>query len=51
MQQRVTPLKANQNEWAAQHLLEQWSRYLQNHDHSTGTVNKYTQAVSHFLNC
>ena len=49
MQPRVTPLKANQNEWTAQHLLEQWSRYLQDHDRSTGTVKKYTQAVSHFL--
>ena len=49
MQQRVTPPKANQNEWTAQHLLEQWSRYLQDHDRSAGTVKKYTQAVSHFL--
>jgi site-specific recombinase XerD len=49
MQQRVTPLKANQNEWTAQHLLKQWVRYLQDHDHSPGTVKKYTQAVSHFL--
>ena len=38
MQQRVTPLKASQNEWAARPLPEQWSRYLQDHDHSTGCV-------------
>jgi len=49
MQQRVTSFKANLNEWTAQHLLEQWSRYLQDHDRSTGTVKKYTQAVAHFL--
>jgi site-specific recombinase XerC len=49
MQQRVTPLKANQNEWTARQLLEQWVRYLQDHDRSAGTVKKYTQAVDHFL--
>src|SRR6266702_4749829 len=49
MQQRVTPLKANQNEWTAQQLLEQWVSYLQDHDRSAGTVKKYTQAVDHFL--
>jgi integrase/recombinase XerC len=49
MQQRVTPLKASQNEWTAQQLLEQWVRYLQDHDRSAGTVKKYTQAVDHFL--
>lgn len=49
MQQRVTPLKANQNEWTAQQLVEQWVRYLQDHDRSAGTVKKYTQAVDHFL--
>jgi hypothetical protein len=46
---RVTPLKTSQNEWTAQQLLEQWVRYLQEHDHSIGTVKKYTQAVAHFL--
>ena len=30
-------------------LLEDWRRFLQEHDHSTGTVKKYTQAVAHFL--
>src|SRR5260370_8380211 len=49
MQQRVTPLKTNQNEWTVQQLLELWGRYLQGHDHSPGTVKKYTQAVSRFL--
>src|SRR5437588_3357975 len=49
MQQRAIPLKTNQNESIAQQLLEQWVRYLQEHDHSTGTVKKYTQAVAHFL--
>src|SRR5260221_3264749 len=49
MQQRVTPLKANQNEWTAQQFPEQWVRYLQEHDHSTGTIKKYKQAVSRFL--
>ena len=49
MQQRVPLLKANQNEWTAQQLLELWSLYLQDHDRSAGTVKKYTQAVAHFL--
>jgi site-specific recombinase XerD len=30
-------------------LLEQWRVYLQEQDHSKGTIKKYTQAVSHFL--
>lgn len=49
MQQRITPLKVNQNEWTAKQLLEHWVRYLQDHDRSAGTVKKYTQAVDHFL--
>ncbi len=30
-------------------LLEDWRRFLQECDHSAGTVKKYTQAVAHFL--
>ena len=29
--------------------LQRWRQYLQEHDHSPGTVKKYTQAVSLFL--
>jgi site-specific recombinase XerD len=49
MHQRVTAFKGNQREWTAQDLLERWSQYLQDHDHSVGTVKKYTQAIAHFL--
>ncbi len=49
MQSQITPLKATQHAWTARHLLEQWSQYLREHDHSSGTVKKYTQAVSRFL--
>lgn len=49
MQQRVTPLKTNKNVWTPKALLEVWHRHLQEKDRSTGTVKKYTQAVSHFL--
>jgi site-specific recombinase XerD len=30
-------------------LLLTWRQYLQERDHSAGTIKKYTQAVSHFL--
>jgi hypothetical protein len=30
-------------------LLEQWRVYLQEQDHSIGTIKKYTQAISRFL--
>ena len=49
MQQRVTPLKTDQNVWTPKALLEVWHRHLQEKDRSAGTVKKYTQAVSHFL--
>ncbi|HEY7417495.1 MAG TPA: hypothetical protein VH593_20095, partial [Ktedonobacteraceae bacterium] len=29
-------------------LVAQWKHYLEEHDHSPGTVKKYTQAVTHF---
>lgn len=47
--QRVTPLKANRQDQAPDALLEGWCQFLQEHDHSPGTVKKYTQAVAHFL--
>ena len=47
--QRVTTLKIDHLEWTPTRLLEHWQQYLQEHDHSPGTVKKYTQAVSHFL--
>src|SRR5713101_5221008 len=49
MQQRVTPLKTEQVTVTAQELLDLWRQYLLEHDHSGGTVRKYTQAVVHFL--
>src|SRR3989440_8198563 len=36
-------------EWIPQELLNQWQQHLQEHDRSTGTVKKYTQAVARFL--
>jgi len=47
--QRVTSLKTDRQEWTPIRLLEHWRQYLQEQDHSPGTVKKYTQAVSHFL--
>jgi len=47
--QRVTPLKTERNSQTPEGLLEDWRRFLQEHDHSAGTVKKYTQAVAHFL--
>jgi site-specific recombinase XerD len=47
MQQGV-PLKTDRS-LTPELLLEQWREYLQEHDHSSGTIKKYTQAVSHFL--
>ena len=32
-------------------LLYQWQHYLQEEDHSPGTVKKYTQTLAHFLLC
>ncbi len=47
--QRVTTLKAERNIQTPEVLLEDWRRFLQEHDHAPGTVKKYTQAVAHFL--
>jgi site-specific recombinase XerD len=49
MQQRITALNTERKEWTPQALLIQWQRHLQAHDHSAGTVKKYTQAVARFL--
>jgi hypothetical protein len=49
MQQRVTTLKTDRTAWTPQELLKVWRHYLQEQDHSAGTVTKYTQAVTHFL--
>ena len=48
MQRHVTPLKTERQEWTPQQLLETWRQYLQEKDHSAGTIRKYTQAVAHF---
>lgn len=47
--QRVTALKTERHDQTANMLLEDWRRFLQEHDHSPGTVKKYTQAIVHFL--
>jgi site-specific recombinase XerC len=47
--QRVIPLKTDRHDQMPHELLECWRRFLQEHDHSPGTVKKYTQAVVHFL--
>ncbi len=47
--QRVTPLKTDRHDQTPNELLECWRRFLQEHDHSPGTIKKYTQAVVHFL--
>jgi site-specific recombinase XerD len=49
MQKRVTRLNTDWNTWTSQELLEVWRNYLQEHDRSAGTVKKYIQAVTHFL--
>lgn len=47
--QQVIALKREPEDEPKAFLLS-WSQYLQEQDHSTGTIKKYTQAVSHFLN-
>jgi len=47
--QRVTPLKTDRQEQTPNELVEDWRQFLQEQDHSSGTVKKYIQAVSHFL--
>jgi hypothetical protein len=47
--QRVTALKADRKDQYPALLLDDWRQYLQEHDHSPGTVKKYTQALTHFL--
>lgn len=47
--QRVTSLKTERQVQAPQELLECWRVFLLEHDHSPGTVKKYTQSVAHFL--
>src|SRR6266496_1281720 len=47
--QRVTPLKTDYHDQTPTLLLERWRQFLQEHDHSPGTIKKYTQAVVHFL--
>lgn len=46
--QQVIPFQPDRN-LSPELLLEQWRVYLQEQDHSKGTIKKYTQAVSHFL--
>lgn len=47
--EQVTTIKTNSQESDPKTLLVTWQRYLQEHDHSIGTIKKYTQAVSNFL--
>jgi site-specific recombinase XerC len=47
--QCVTSLKPERNSQPPEVFLEDWRRFLHEHDHSPGTVKKYTQAVAHFL--
>jgi site-specific recombinase XerD len=46
--QRITPLKTDGQESNPEGLVHQWRHYLQEQDHSPGTVKKYTQAITHF---
>ena len=47
--QRITTLKVEQQNRTPKHLVDDWRTSLQDHDHSVGTVKKYTQAVLLFL--
>lgn len=49
MQSRITPLNTERKEWTQQELLDLWQQHLQEHDRSTGTIKKYTQAIVRFL--
>src|SRR6266700_6517745 len=49
MQKRVTTINTNRKTWMPLELLELWRNFLQEQDRSAGTVKKYTQAVTHFL--
>lgn len=46
---RITPLKSDHQETTLAELLHRWTRSLQEHDHASGTVKKYAQAVAYFL--
>jgi len=45
---QVIPFQPDRN-LSPELLLKEWRVYLQEQDHSIGTIKKYTQAVSHFL--
>lgn len=47
--QRVTPLKTDHQNQTPNGLVEDWRQFLQEQDHSGGTIKKYTQAITHFL--
>lgn len=49
MQQQITTLITDRKTLKPRELLEAWRNFLQDHDRSVGTVKKYTQAVTHFL--
>lgn len=49
MQQRITPLKADRQEPVIADLLSSWDTYLQHEDRSAGTIKKYLQAVTLFM--
>jgi site-specific recombinase XerD len=47
--QRVISLKTDRHDQMPPLLLEDWRRFLHEHDRARGTIKKYTQAVAHFL--
>ncbi len=49
MQQPMTSPKIDRKVLTPRDLLDLWRQHLLEHDHSVGTVRKYTQAVAHFL--
>lgn len=46
--QQVVPFQPDRS-LKLEFLLEEWRVYLQEQDHSSGTIKKYTQAISRFL--
>lgn len=49
---RVFPIKKNRPQWSQEKLLQQleeWRRHLREQDRSSGTVEKYVEAVQRFL--
>jgi site-specific recombinase XerD len=47
--QAITQMPTDEQQSTPLELLQLWKQYLQEEDHSPGTVKKYTQAIAHFL--